>query len=104
VFSTWQGERREGVWVVPGSDGAKKILVFEKRGYKSDDRSWDQLEVPDAIEPVSDGWRIRLEDKDVRVTPKNWSSTPPLKLMVPVLRHHGEKTGGSGIERAMGRR
>jgi len=103
VFSTWQGERREGVWVVLGSDGAKKILVFEKRGYKDDDRSWDKLEVPDVIDPVSGGLRIILSDKEVGVAARDWSTTPPLKMIVPVLKRFGEKNAGSGIEHRAGR-
>ena len=102
VFSTWQGERREGVWVVLGSDGAKKILVFEKRGYKSDDRGWDKLDVPDVIEPVSGGWRIILSDKDVQVKPEDWPTSPPLKMTVSVLKRRGEKNAGAEIDRQMG--
>ncbi len=78
VFSLWQGERREGVWVVPGTKGAEKILVAAKRGFKIGPKDLRQyLEVPNYIEPGFRAWRIVKSDKSVGVYERDWPTTPP---------------------------
>ncbi len=103
VFSNWQGERREGVWIVPGTVSAANMLVAKKRGYIVDETATTQIVyVPQCVEPDRLSWTVQFRDKRVGVSQSELQSLHPLMMRVPVRRWRGAPGLNASIERGVG--
>ena len=69
VYSTWKGERCDGVRFVPGSAGFETMVVSSQRapGRRIED-NFQILFVPNFIELATNTWVIRMGDKSVNLS------------------------------------